>query len=94
MSTVVLSLSALAALYAIWRVFRNYLITYDLDNLPGPPPSSFFMGKFIAVSGADVLIVDLMLEQETCASSANVRAGSALPSWPKPTVPCSESEVY
>ncbi|KAI0713831.1 cytochrome P450 [Earliella scabrosa] len=45
MSTVLVALSALVALYAVWRVFHNYLTTYDLDNLPGPPPSSFFLGN-------------------------------------------------
>ncbi len=39
-----LALVALAALYALWRIFHRYLTTYDLDNLPGPPPSSFLFG--------------------------------------------------
>ncbi|KAI0806613.1 cytochrome P450 [Fomes fomentarius] len=45
MGGIALPLVALAALYALWRIFHRYLTTYDLDNLPGPPPSSFLFGN-------------------------------------------------
>ncbi|KAI0806656.1 cytochrome P450 [Fomes fomentarius] len=38
-------LVAFTALYTLWRIFRHYLKTYDLDNLPGPSPSSWFLGN-------------------------------------------------
>ena len=43
----VLSVVILATtLYALWRVFRNYLVAHPMDNLPGPPPSSFLFGMY------------------------------------------------
>ncbi|KAI0738093.1 cytochrome P450 [Daedaleopsis nitida] len=40
---VVTALSAVA--YLLWRVFYNYLVRYSLDNVPGPPPTSFLRGN-------------------------------------------------
>ncbi|RDX47322.1 cytochrome P450 [Lentinus brumalis] len=47
---VVAAISA-TTLYVLWRVFRNYLVAYPMDNLPGPAPSSFLFGNLPDFSG-------------------------------------------
>ncbi|KAI0738092.1 cytochrome P450 [Daedaleopsis nitida] len=43
-ATIVAAL-AVGSLYALWRIFHNFLVTYPVDNLPGPPPKSLFLGN-------------------------------------------------
>lgn len=45
MASFVITFAALAALLAILRIFRSYFATYPVDNLPGPPVTSFFFGQ-------------------------------------------------
>ncbi|TFK81801.1 cytochrome P450 [Polyporus arcularius HHB13444] len=50
MNLVLVAISA-TTLYALWRVFRHYLLSYPMDNLPGPPPSSFLFGNLPEFTG-------------------------------------------
>ncbi|KAF8072005.1 cytochrome P450 [Lyophyllum atratum] len=37
---------ALCLSWAFWRYFRPFIVKTDLDNIPGPPSSSFLKGNF------------------------------------------------
>lgn len=86
MGGIALPLVVLAALYALWRTFYRYLTTYDLDNLPGPTLSSFWLGMFFLVCLFPVMrrgSIDYdIVSQEIRVSSAIARAGSVLPLSP------------
>ncbi|KAH9941104.1 cytochrome P450 [Epithele typhae] len=47
MHSIGISLAAVCAaiMYALWKTFRNYLISYPLDALSGPEPKSFLRGN-------------------------------------------------
>ncbi|TBU46705.1 cytochrome P450 [Dichomitus squalens] len=46
MSSMILeSLAICAVTWSLWRLFRNVVVTTHLDNIPGPPPSSWLRGN-------------------------------------------------
>ncbi len=65
---VVAAISA-TTLYVLWRVFRNYLVAYPMDNLPGPAPSSFLFGGYLELP----LTVSTCL---CCSTHTNVLLGN------------------
>ncbi|RPD55331.1 cytochrome P450 [Lentinus tigrinus ALCF2SS1-7] len=40
-----------AMLYALWRVFRNYVVAHPMDNLPGPSATTFLFGNIPEFAG-------------------------------------------
>ena len=38
-------------LYVLWKLFRNYFISYSVDNLPHPPSKSLLFGMFSVAFG-------------------------------------------
>lgn len=38
-----------ASALSLWLIFKRYLIKSPLDNLPGPPPTSFLFGKYFSL---------------------------------------------
>nr|BED42989.1 cytochrome P450 monooxygenase [Trametes versicolor] len=41
---------AAACLFTSWYIFRQYLARSPLDNLPGPPSASFFLGNVLEIT--------------------------------------------
>jgi cytochrome P450 len=47
MFTLILSTFILTGIYwGLWCIFRQYLVRSSLDNIPGPPPTSFWKGNW------------------------------------------------
>ena len=48
-----------AGLFILWKVFRDYFVSYQIDNLPGPQPVSFLFGASLTISVASGRIAHL-----------------------------------
>ena len=45
MFTILQGVIVYAILYALWKLWRQFLIKLPLDNIPGPPSHSFLFGE-------------------------------------------------
>lgn len=64
-----------ASVFSLWVLFKRYLTNSPLDNLPGPPPTSFLLGEYISLLDKCSLLIHPC--QEIYPISATDRAGSS-----------------
>ena len=82
MVTIVLAAISAATLYALWHIFRNYLVATPMVNLPRPPPRSIFLGA----SSRLQFMGSHVFHQAICMTSWEGKPGNVWPTWLRHTV--------